>query len=128
MPGLGDNGEVGADTAAMDPIPRALQIAARTRRPHYVLRGEILDARPTFGPFMIAWPNGDVEAIGVGRKKQRQRRNSGLEDDPGDEEAAEDEPADETASEAADDEVVEGAGPRVGVQSLLDLGTDPDAD
>jgi hypothetical protein len=110
------------DDVVMDPIPRALRLAAQTRRPQYVLRGEILSERPPLGPFTICWPGGMVEASGVGRKKLKHRRPGGLaetaaqspdqlaEEGMADDDGADDDGADEEADEdGAEDRELETA-------------------
>jgi hypothetical protein len=62
-------------------ILKATQLAARLKRPLYVLQGEIYANRPKSGPFSIAWPSGAVTASGLGRKRIRHKRRKPTDDE-----------------------------------------------
>ena len=63
-----------SETDAAEQALRALITARREGRPIYVIGGQITAARPVSGPYVIAWPNGQVTAIGLGRKRVRRKK------------------------------------------------------
>lgn len=56
-------------------LDKAKTKAIISKRPVYIVDGEILDKKPHVGKYLVVWPNGSIVACNLSRRRKRKKNS-----------------------------------------------------